>query len=205
MRLHLVRHGRPAIDPQAPASTWELDPAGLADVDRLRTAGVLPTSAAVWFTSTEPKAMQTAERLGAVTPRALDELCEAHRPADWTDRDTFVDAVVRSLHRPDVRARAGWETSADVRVRTLGALGGVVAREAEAQRADDVVLVGHGTAWTVLVAALTHRPPDVDAWRGLRMPDHCALELALERDDDVSGPGPATADVIRPWGSWTTP
>src|SRR5690349_21197184 len=103
MRLHLVRHGRPAIDPQAPASTWELDPAGLADVDRLRTAGVLPTSAAVWFTSTEPKAMQTAERLGAVTPRALDELCEAHRPADWTDRDTFVDAVVRSLHRPDVQ------------------------------------------------------------------------------------------------------
>ena len=163
MRLHLVRHGRPAIDPQAPASTWELDPAGLADVDRLRSARVLPTADAVWFTSTERKAVQSAERLGAVTPRALDELCEAHRPADWTDREVFVDAVVRSLRRPGIQARPGWETSADVRVRTLGALRGVVAPEAEAQRASDVVLVGHGTAWTVRVAALTHRPPDVDA------------------------------------------
>jgi broad specificity phosphatase PhoE len=81
----------------------------------------------------------------------------------------------------------------------------VVAREAEAQRASDVVLVGHGTAWTVLVAALTHRPPDVDAWRGLHMPDHCALELALDHDDEAAGPGPATAHVIRPWGSWATP
>lgn len=36
---------------------------------------------------------------------------------------------------------------------------------------DDVVLVGHGTAWTVLVAALTGRPPDLDAWAALRMPD----------------------------------
>jgi len=38
-------------------------------------------------------------------------------------------------------------------------------------RGEDVVLVGHGTAWTVLVSALTRRPPDLDRWRTLAMPD----------------------------------
>jgi broad specificity phosphatase PhoE len=36
---------------------------------------------------------------------------------------------------------------------------------------DDVVLVGHGTAWTVLVAELTGRPPDLARWESLAMPD----------------------------------
>jgi broad specificity phosphatase PhoE len=36
---------------------------------------------------------------------------------------------------------------------------------------DDVVLVGHGTAWTVLVAGLTGREPDLGRWESLAMPD----------------------------------
>jgi broad specificity phosphatase PhoE len=35
----------------------------------------------------------------------------------------------------------------------------------------DVVLVGHGTAWTLLRAALSGEPPDLDAWTRLSMPD----------------------------------
>ena len=35
----------------------------------------------------------------------------------------------------------------------------------------DVVLVGHGTAWTCLVSALRGAPPDLDAWESLAMPD----------------------------------
>ena len=35
----------------------------------------------------------------------------------------------------------------------------------------DVVLVGHGTAWTVLVASLTGEPPDLDRWAAMAMPD----------------------------------
>ena len=33
---------------------------------------------------------------------------------------------------------------------------------------DNVVLVGHGTAWTLLVSELTGRPPDLTAWRNLK-------------------------------------
>ena len=41
---------------------------------------------------------------------------------------------------------------------------------------DDVVLVGHGTAWTVLAAALTATEPDLDRWRALQMPDLVIVE-----------------------------
>jgi hypothetical protein len=36
---------------------------------------------------------------------------------------------------------------------------------------EDVVLVGHGTAWTLVVAELTGHRPDLDRWRALAMPD----------------------------------
>ena len=41
----------------------------------------------------------------------------------------------------------------------------------------DVVLVGHGAAWTMLVSELTGRPPDLDRWATLRMPDVIALDV----------------------------
>ncbi len=202
MRLHLVRHGRPAVDPTSPASTWPLDPSGFAEIDRLLAAGVLPANEAVWFSSTEPKAVQTAARLTSTPVRALEELREADRPADWLDAETFAAAVATSLERPAEVVRDGWETSDSVRVRVFGALRGAVARHAASEGAVDVVLVGHGTAWTVLVAALTHTPPDIAAWRALHMPDHCVLDLELEQDDAWSTPRPAAGRVARPWGSW---
>ena len=36
MRLHLVRHGRPLVDPARPAHEWPLDPAGYDAVWALR-------------------------------------------------------------------------------------------------------------------------------------------------------------------------
>jgi len=41
------------------------------------------------------------------------------------------------------------------------------------------LLVGHGTAWTVLVAALSGEPPDLDRWRSLAMPNLLILEAEL--------------------------
>ena len=41
----------------------------------------------------------------------------------------------------------------------------------------DLVLVGHGTAWTVLVAALTGAEPDLERWAALRMPDLWTLDV----------------------------
>lgn len=40
-----------------------------------------------------------------------------------------------------------------------------------------MVLVGHGTAWTVVVADLTGLPPDLDRWSQLAMPDLITVEV----------------------------
>jgi broad specificity phosphatase PhoE len=81
--LHLVRHGRPQIQPGRAASTWPLDPA--ADVEameRLRDVLADRAPTAEWYSSDEPKAVATARRLTAGPVPALPALREAHRP-DW--------------------------------------------------------------------------------------------------------------------------
>ena len=44
---------------------------------------------------------------------------------------------------------------------------------------DDVVPVGHGTAWTLLVAGLTGREPDLVRWESLGMPDVIEVPAVL--------------------------
>jgi broad specificity phosphatase PhoE len=61
----------------------------------------------------------------------------------------------------------GWEPLATCRHRVTTTARGLVADNP----GTDLVLVGHGTAWTVLVAELTGDQPDLDRWRDLAMPD----------------------------------
>ena len=42
---------------------------------------------------------------------------------------------------------------------------------------NSLVLVGHGTAWTLALAALTGAEPDLDRWAALRMPDVWTVEV----------------------------
>ncbi len=203
MLLHLVRHGPPLVTPGLPAARWRLDPDRVSEVERLGTSGVLPAYGAPWFTSTEPKAAQTARLLHPAEPvTGLDGLREVARPAGWFDAAESIASVARSLERPEVPARAGWETAASVRARTWAAVQRDVVQRADRLGAGEVVLVGHGTAWTVLVAAITGQPPDLEAWRTMSMPDHCTLDLYAEDDEDGSEPSAARGRVVRPWGSW---
>jgi broad specificity phosphatase PhoE len=55
--------------------------------------------------------------------------------------------------------------------------------------AGDVVLVGHGTAWTVLHAALLGVEADLAWWSGLAMPDVRVLPRQSPRQSPGS-PGP---------------
>ena len=162
--LHLVRHGRPLIVPGVPAAEWELDPAAYDDVWALRASGRLPTRAA-WFTSPEPKAVQTAQLLTDADVGVLPDLREHERAGEWLE--DFPEAVLRAFAQPGAAAVAGWEPLATCRDRVVPA----VRRVLDVHAGEDVVLVGHGTAWTLVVAALTGAPADVDRWRTLAMPD----------------------------------
>jgi broad specificity phosphatase PhoE len=167
--IWLVRHGRPLVRRDQPAHAWELDPAGFDDVWALRESGRLPTDA-VWFCSPEPKATATAQLLTEGEVGVVDNLREHVRDStDWIE--DFETVVARAFAAPDTPAYAGWEPLADCRERVTRAVSGILAAHPD----DDIVLVGHGTAWTLLVADLTGEPPDLAAWRNLGLPDVLTL------------------------------
>ena len=171
MALFLVRHGRSAPRPGAPPHLWELDPAGFDDVWALRESGRLPARAA-WFCSPEPKAIATAQLLTESDVGVLDDLREHVRLTG--DRiDDFAGTVRRAFEHPGLPAYDGWEPLAECRDRVVTA----VHRVLDVHAGEDVVLVGHGTAWTVLVAALTGTPPDLDRWESLGTPDLIVLPV----------------------------
>lgn len=181
--VHLVRHGRPLVDPSRPPSTWGLDAEHLDGVRALRSSGALPLGAR-WISSAEPKARETAALLTDAPVAVDDALAEQARPAGWLD--DYAVRIHRSLVVQHAPAALGWETAASARGRVVGAVRGHVEHAAR-DGAADLVLVGHGTAWTLLVSAVTGRPVDLYAWERLQLPDTCAL---------------AGTELVRRWGTW---
>jgi len=165
--LFLVRHGRPIVVPGVPAARWELDPAGFDDVWALRDR--LPHGA-VWCSSPEPKAIATAQLLTEGDVGVVEDLREHERGGAWIE--DFPATVAQAFAQPDAAAYDGWEPLATCRIRVVRAVDNLV----RTQPGQDVVLVGHGTAWTALVAALTGDPPDLVGWASLAMPD--VIEVA---------------------------
>ena len=163
--LHLVRHGRPLVVPGVLPSEWALDPEGYDDVWALRASGRLPEDGA-WYSSPELKAVETAQLLTDGPVGILDGLREHRRDTtDWIEE--FETVVVRAFAEPELSAYPGWEPLARCRERLLTAVRPLLLAHDD----EDVVLVGHGTAWTVLAAELTGQPPDLARWRGLGLPD----------------------------------
>lgn len=199
-RLHLIRHGRPVVDATIAASGWALstDDEPFA---ALTAAPGFPRHGR-WVSSSEPKAIDTARRLremlgqqpGDVHPSAA--LGEMHRPAVWADAATFGRDVERSFQNPAEPAALGWESAVSVldRVREE-----VVGRcdQAMSEGSASIVLVGHGAAWSLLVATILDRPVDVAAWRRMRTPDWCVLDVAVTA-------GVLTGSLIADWGAWAT-
>jgi len=172
--LHLVRHGRSLPEPGLLPSAWELDPAGFDEIWALRESGRLP-EAARWFCSPEPKAVATAQLLTDAPVAIVEGLREHVREtADWID--DFTAVVRRAFADPDRSAYPGWEPLAVARERVVTTARLLISEHP----GEDLVLVGHGTAWTVLAAALTGREPDLDRWAVLGMPDVIDVDPVVE-------------------------
>ena len=186
--LHLVRHARSLPDPARPPESWGLDPAGFPELLELAASAQVPSGEPT-YSSPEPKALATAhvlahpDRVGdparahlcecdAVT--VVEELAEHRRRPLWFDDPAdFRDAVRRGFADPNVPATPEWEPLETLRDRLVPVARRLLARHPE----EDVVLVGHGTAWTLLVSELGGTAPDLDAWARLRMPVVRALTL----------------------------
>ena len=134
-----------------------------------RAARVPPV--ATWHSSPEHKGLATACLLTEVPVTVVDDLREQVRDGPWVE--SFEAVVRRAFSIPDRPAAPGWEPLTKCRGRVATAV-----REILRDHPDrDVVLVGHGTAWTVAAAELTGTEPDLERWGRLRMPD--VLTVAL--------------------------
>lgn len=183
--LTLVRHGRPAVDPAVPAAQWEL---AVDAADEIRTISEVGQAGARWCTSPEPKAVATARLLAPASAvelvEVVSDLREAERTAVWFDSQAEFVAVVRqAFQRPEHAVMPGWEPLARAQARVVAAVRLLLDEERP------LVLVGHGTAWTLLVASLTGAEPDLDAWATMPLP--AVAELAVRPD--------GTAKLVRMW------
>jgi broad specificity phosphatase PhoE len=183
--LHLVRHGQPDVQRLLPAHEWRLAEQARGEMLALRESGALPASAS-WSSSPEPKAVETARFLADGEIVTVHAFREQIRSGNWLESEAeYRNAVRTAFEHPQSPALPGWEPLDRTRERVTSAVLHLVANASRPQ----LIAVGHGTAWTVLVSQLTGSAPDLDAWESMLMPDHCVLDLT-------------SGMLMKPWGSW---
>jgi broad specificity phosphatase PhoE len=144
--LILVKHGKPAIEPDRPRSLWALSEEGRAAAVSLAEK-LTAYSPGALFSSPEIKAADTARAMGEVLGLGvrIDTDLGEHR----ADEKPFVSAaefeanVARLFAEPDTLVM-GEETGASARTRFAAAMGRVVSGGAETR-----IVVAHGRIITL--------------------------------------------------------
>lgn len=167
-----VRHSMPVPEQSVHPTAWHLDDRSRADAARLaERLEVAPVIGAL-VTSTEPKAIETAEAIAArwdVMVVADDRLREAIRP--WIG--SGYRAVAHRYLRGEVPD--GWEPHNEVAARMAASVAD--ATRAAADR--PVVVVSHGLALAVHLGERLGVAFDRESfWSGLTFPDAWALDAA---------------------------
>ena len=172
-RLVLIRHANPTLRSDTPPAEWGLSEDGVRRA-RVLAGRILPGSAGTVYTSTERKAVETAQLLGTawqlpVTPvRGLHEHERAGEPL--VTASEFQRRVRELFARPRDLVY-GTETGEGARRRFDGAVATVLAADS-----DDVIIVSHGTVMTLFVAGAAGVEPFA-FWQSLDMP--CAVTFTL--------------------------
>ena len=167
----LIRHANPALRSDRPPAEWGLSEAGIrrarALADRVR-----PGSARAVYTSTERKAVETAQLLGTawqlpVTP--IIGLHEHERAGEPRVQASEFERRVRELFGRPRDLVYGTETGEQARRRFEHALATLLTTDSS-----DVIVVSHGTVISLFVAHAAGIEPYA-FWQSLDMP--CAVTL----------------------------
>ena len=162
-QLVWIRHAMANPDPATPAHAWPLTPEGKEAAARLARSLPELTPPVTLVTSTERKAIETAEQVSKAlnlgSPRVSADLREVERP--WTEGDyrAAARAYLRSGGAP------GWEPRPDV----LGRVSRAVAKARSPE--GTAVVVGHGLAMSVWAADVLDGIDAVEFWGNLNFPD----------------------------------
>lgn len=167
-----VRHSMAVPEESVHPTDWHLDGHGLADATRLAARLEVTTGIGALVTSTEPKALETANAIGErwEVPAVADpRLREAIRP--WIGPG--YRAVVHRYLRGELPE--GWEPHAEVAARVAAAVADAI-RAAEGRQ---VVVVSHGLALALHLGERLGAAFDRESfWSGLTFPDAWALDSA---------------------------
>jgi len=177
--LYLVRHAAVTFRPDRPSAHWHLSPEGRAAAESLAEEPYWPQLAVV-YTSPEPKACATAQRIAAPHGRAIRierDLREVARP--------YVGDGYEGLAQRYLAGEAldGWEPRAEALARVWACVDSIVAR------GEDAAAVLHGLALTLYLSDLL----DLDAggsyalWRSMRFPDVAIVDPQARRVEKAFG------------------
>ncbi len=172
--LILVKHSVPKIVPDIPAHQWHLSDEGYRRCTPLaERLAVYQTMAIV--TSSEPKAIETAERVAAhlAKPYAVVHGLHEHDRSNisFLPGDAFQDSVALFFKHPNELV-FGRETAEQTAKRFAGA----IERVLDTYLDGNVVVVTHGTVIALFVAARTRMEPYV-LWQRLGLPSFVVLAL----------------------------
>jgi len=155
-RVYFLTHPEVIVDPLIPVPEW-----GLAERGRQRASDLarrLRNIGSVW-SSTEPKALETADLIGVrleLVPHALEELGETDRSATgYLTEPEFWANYQEFLARPSYSAR-GWETAVDAQRRIVAAVDAVLADQPAGS--GDVVVVSHASVGALMLCHLLGTP-----------------------------------------------
>lgn len=167
--LILVRHGRPAIDPDAPPTTWPLCPEGREAVTRLAEKLMAYEPAAV-ISSPEPKALETAEIIAGrlrLKVKTDEGLHEHKRPALAFGTEEAFRARIAQVFADPTKPVAGGESVTQACDR--------LSRCLDAHAVRPLVAVTHGTVLSEFLGRQL-RVNAHDLWRSLHTPDAFVLD-----------------------------
>ncbi|MEZ0263849.1 MAG: histidine phosphatase family protein [Phycisphaerae bacterium] len=171
-KLILIKHARPVVEAGVPSDQWRLGQDGRSScgpvAERLRTL-----APAAIYTSTEPKAKETAELIGSairVPVREADDLHEHDRSNEpHMDTREFISLMAVLFKEPSRRV-LGLETGDDAYARFASAIDRIL----EADR-NDVAVVTHGTV-IALFAQRRLRKDGFAVWRAMGQPSTLVID-----------------------------
>jgi broad specificity phosphatase PhoE len=187
VRLYLVRHASVAVHPKRPATGWHLSPDGRAAADELGGEDWWAALARL-YSSAEPKAIATAQRIAArnALPLAIEPDVGEVRGRAWVESD-YKGAARRYLRGDPVE---GWEARGLALRRVRECIEAIAGRHGQA----DVGIVSHGLVLTLYLSDLLGLTDTgaVETWESIGFPDYAIVDPAARRLERPFA-GPATS------------
>lgn len=177
MRLVLIKHARPLVDPARPSHEWRLSERGQDDAARL-AEHLRPYAIEKMFSSDEPKAIETAQ----IVAKLLGIPTEAAHGVHEHDRSNvphmrsgeFISHIELFFRRPD-DLTLGVETANQCARRFEEAIDELVRGSA-----GSIAVVTHGTVLSLYLSQLNAGKP-FDLWRRMGLPSYAVIDTATRQ------------------------